>query len=162
MSWEYFQPRINYFFRSVKNQWTANSFGLSSPQYTTMPTTTEALQHARAGLGKKRITFQDKASDHDSLVATLYIENPKLAATEGASCLYKAVSGGSGNRFLSQISPGIGPVQYAVRYLRENCSIGNSIIYVKLLQAELSLENETYSGEKLPSFPCKHCKERSQ
>ena len=54
-------------------------------------TTTKALQRARAGLGKKRITFQDKTGNHDSLVATLYIEYPKLAATEGAFCLYKAV-----------------------------------------------------------------------
>ena len=81
-------------------------FCLSSPHYTTMPTTQEQRDHAAAGMGKKRIEFGDRDGDRFDFLGTLQEEYPKLAAAGESFYLYKAVSGGGGSRLLEGILPG--------------------------------------------------------
>ena len=92
---------------------TINMFCLSSPHYTTMPTTQKQRYHAAVGLGKKRIENRD--GDRFDFLGTLQEEYPKLAAAGESFYLYKAASGGGGSRLFEWIPPG--PSNYSAKCL---------------------------------------------
>ena len=123
-------------FYNPKNTWTANFYCLAEMGATHTPPSAEHQKYTDAGLGKKRIQLNNKAS-HLDLVLMLEEEYPKLATTNGRFMLHRADGGGSGKRRLTRIATG--PCGYSVPYLKDSCNIGHATIYVVPIQESLDM-----------------------
>ena len=114
--------------------WTQRFFCFHKASLTT-PTKRdeEFLQHA--GLGLKKIKFDNKNADHNCVIRTLEKNFPGLSSQNGAIALWKCNIGGAGIRNLSRLNLGI--AGYSIQCLKSQTKGG--IIYITPLQSQLSI-----------------------
>ena len=102
----------------------------------------EELEKLRqAGLGRKKIVFPNKNAGYTAFSEILMEKYPKLRDGGGFQLL-RAPGGGGGVRSLDLIMPG--QDGYSIPYLRETQCLGQAILYVRPLQANLSMEKQVY------------------
>eukprot|EP00111_Clytia_hemisphaerica_P014123 TCONS_00041600-protein len=141
-------------FYKPKDTWTANFYCLAEMGATHTPSSAEHQTFTDAGLGKKRIQLNNKAS-HLDLVLMLEEEYPKLATTNGRFMLHRAEGGGSGKRRLIRIATG--PCGYSVPYLKDSCNIGHATIYVVPIQESLDMTKIVTRSYCSPTVECIFC-----
>ncbi|XP_066921829.1 uncharacterized protein [Clytia hemisphaerica] len=141
-------------FYKPKDTWTANFYCLAEMGATHTPSSAENQTFTDAGLGKKSIQLNNKAS-HLDLVLMLEEEYPKLATTNGRFMLHRAEGGGSGKRRLIRIATG--PCGYSVPYLKDSCNIGTATIYVVPIQESLDMTKIVTRSYCSPTVECIFC-----
>ena len=100
----------------------------------------EELEKLRqAGLGRRKIVFPNKNAGFKAFSEVLMEKYPKLRDGGGFQLL-RALGGGGGVRYLELIIPG--QDGYSIPYLRETQCLGQAILYVRPLQANLSMEKQ--------------------
>ena len=119
----------------------------------TTPTVNHALELKEAGLGKKEITFQDKKAGHDKVLETLENEYPKLKSQNGGFELLRAGSGGN-SRPISLLPPSA--EAYTVPHIK-NLVGSSTLIYIRPIQSDLSLDKIAESSAFSPSIACQTC-----
>ena len=122
--------------------WTHEFFLLSRTTDCRTPERSQIDAMQKAGLGRCKITFQDKRGDHVHVKETLEKYYPKLASQNGAFQLLRCLSGGSGTRELTVIPMGVDG--YPISMLKEVCR--SSTIYIRPMQTNLSLEDACQQG----------------
>uniref|UniRef100_A0A7M5V5E9 RING-type domain-containing protein n=1 Tax=Clytia hemisphaerica TaxID=252671 RepID=A0A7M5V5E9_9CNID len=137
-----------------KKTWTATFFCLSEKGATHTPSSSQYFLYGNAGLGKKRIQMPNTAS-HLDLQLNLEEEFPKLCICSGRFMLYKATGGGSGKRQLQRIE--LGPCGYSVPYLRDNCNVSHSTIYIVPIQHTLDMTAVVKPSYNSPTVDCQFC-----
>ena len=98
----------------------------------------ERQKHLLAGLGRRKIVFDNKEGDHDYLFSVLEVEFPKLKKLSFAFTLSKCQSGCSGCRPLEKIP--MGPAGYTIPWLKGNCRLGSTCIYINPIKDTLSVD----------------------
>ena len=100
----------------------------------------EELEKLRqAGLGRRKIVFPNKNAGFTAFSDVIMEKYPKLRDGGGFQLL-RALGGGGGKRHLDLIIPG--KDGYSIPYLRETQCLGQAILYVRPLQANLSMEKQ--------------------
>ncbi|XP_066910994.1 uncharacterized protein [Clytia hemisphaerica] len=115
--------------------WTHDFFLLASKHAEKSPDRLTVLELNNAGLGKKKVVFQDKKGDHSHIRKTLESHYPMLRSQNGAFSLLRCESGGSGVRGLKQIGPS--NAGYTVPLLKDVCK--SSLIYIKPLNTSIDI-----------------------
>ena len=131
------RKRRQVMFYQPKTTWTATFYLLPCKSHKT-PAAAEQQKHLLAGLGRRKIVFDNKEGDHDYLISVLEVEFPKLKKLSFAFTLYKCQSGGSGCRPLEKIP--MGPAGYTIPWLKDNCRLGSACIYINPIQDTLSVD----------------------
>ena len=126
-------------FIPARNTWTAKFclLGNSGQKYT--PTGKEITILTSQGLGRKRVCFSDKDGDDRQFRNHLEEKYPMLKDLEGRYLLYRAATGGSGQRKLVLIEPG--PDGYTIPWLKNDCALGGSFIYIVPTQENIHKKN---------------------
>ena len=119
----------------------------------TTSTVNHALELKEAGLGKKKIAFQDKKAGHDKVLETLEKEYPKLKSQNGRFELLRAGSGGNG-RPISLLPPSA--EGYTVPHIK-NLVGSSTLIYIRQIQSDLLLDKIAESSAFSPSIACQTC-----
>ena len=117
--------------------WTHEFFLLNKTTDHCTPLRSQIDAMQRAGLGRRKVIFEDKRGDHVHVRETLDKYFPKLASQNGAFQLLRCLSGGSGVQELSVIPMGVDG--YPVSLLKDVCR--SSTIYIRPMQTDLSLED---------------------
>eukprot|EP00111_Clytia_hemisphaerica_P013271 TCONS_00038971-protein len=94
-------------------------------------------------------------ASHLDLQLNLEEEFPKLCICSGRFMLYKATGGGSGKRQLQRIE--LGPCGYSVPYLRDNCNVSHSTIYIVPIQHTLDMTAVVKPSYNSPTVDCQFC-----
>ena len=131
------RKRRQVMFYQPKTTWTATFYLLPCKSHKT-PAAAEQQKHLLAGLGRRKIVFDNKEGDHDYLISVLEVEFPKLKKLSFAFTLYKCQSGGSGCRPLEKIP--MRPAGYTIPWLKDNCRLGSACIYINPIQDTLSVD----------------------
>ncbi|XP_078026063.1 uncharacterized protein LOC117258082 isoform X3 [Epinephelus lanceolatus] len=101
----------------------------------TTPTSSEEIEHAQAGLGKRHLTMSWDMS-HEEFFSLLQNEYPKMQGLTGGWLLYKA-TGGQGRRRLIMIPPDSDG--YTGTLIRTVSGAGKNTLYIVPLQHEFDL-----------------------
>ena len=106
--------------------WTHEYFLLGKTTDCRTPERSKIDTMQKAGLGRHKITFQEKRGDHVHVRETLEKYYPKIASQNGARQLRRCLAGGSGIRHLTVIAMGVDG--YPLSLLIEVCK--SSTIYI--------------------------------
>ena len=126
----------------AKESWTHNFCILGGVIDDQTPTKDNLLDLQKAGLGRKKVVFENNKSNHEEFIVALEKACPKLKDGGGVELLY-AVGGGGGQRKLETIPPG--PDGYSIPYLRCTVCVGQAVTYVRPLQQDLDLSPQSTS-----------------
>ena len=139
----------------VKDTWTHDFLLLQSPSSDKTPTVSELTSLSLAGLGRRKVVFNNKRGDFGHLRNTLEKEFPKLQSQMGAFELLRADRGGS-SRPLVPI-----PVQkdgYSIPFLKDIIS-SNAVIYIRPIQSDLDIEpNQQPPQASQINIQCVNCR----
>ncbi|XP_022786946.1 uncharacterized protein LOC111327106 [Stylophora pistillata] len=142
----------------AKKSWTHNFCILGGVIDDHTPTKDNLLDLQKAGLGRKKVVFENNKSNHEEFIVALEKACPKLKDGGGVELLY-AVGGGGGQRKLETIPPG--PDGYSIPYLRCTVCVGQAVTCVRPLQQDLDLSPQSTSlfvGDKdCPTVECMSC-----
>lgn len=138
----------------VKDTWTHDFLLLQSPSCAKTSSVSELTSLSLAGLGRKKVVFNNKHGDFGHLRSTLEKEFPKLESLKGAFELLRADRGGS-SRPLVPI-----PVQrdgYSIPFLRDMIS-SNAVMYIRPIQSDLTMERSQQPTEASQiNIQCVNC-----
>ena len=134
------------------NTWTHDVCVLALVNEEVAPNRDRLDQLKRCGLGKKRITF-NKNGDHAYFIKKLEEQFPKLQSQQGAIEVLRSSAGGAGNRPIIPIP--MGSQGYNIKDLRS--SINSSILYVRPLQTDFTMDQLMQDGRQTPKVNCIHC-----
>eukprot|EP00794_Sanderia_malayensis_P021006 gene21006-23058_t len=142
----------NIVFIKPKETWTHNFCLLNAKHCATSPSPATLMELQEAGLGKHRITFDDKKSGHGKLRRVLETTYPKLKSQGGAFELLRADGGGSKRKLLT--IP-MSPTGYTVSYLKEQLTC-NTVLYIRPMQSNLSMVKCVTADADIQST-CRNC-----
>ena len=106
-----------------------------------------------AGLGKKKVTFESKKTDHIGVRNKLELVFPKLKSQGGAFELLKAARGGKSCPLT--VIP-LSSKGYTIEYIKEFSGSG-TLIYVRPMQSNLSMAPIPLDVDGTVSSECQHC-----
>ena len=132
-----------------KETWTHDMCVLNKINANVTPTKEELERLRLAGLGRKKLVFPSKNANFQEFANILVEKYPKLKDGGGFQLL-RAIGGGGGVRSLDPIPPGI--EGYSIPYLQESQCLGQAILYVSSLQANLSMEKQVNKRMKTNPF----------
>lgn len=142
----------------ARETWTHDFFLLSSPTSSTSPTFHDLGMLIAAGLGKKRVVFDDKHGGFDHIKTVLEKEYPKLKSQNGAFEFLRAERGGASRPLFPIPFSANG---YSLPYLRD--CIGSGMVYIRPLQSVLStdpLQEASNSGVQSVTTMCVNCSQK--
>ena len=140
-------------FIKPKESWTHDFCLLSRKNETKTPTVASLLLLKEAGLGKRRITFDDKKSGHGKVRQVLETIFPKLKGQSGAFELLRGVRGGTA---CDLIQIDMSPQGYTVPYLKDQVS-ANTVIYVRPMQSDLPMSKVITQTDESIKSSCRNC-----
>lgn len=147
------RKQTNVVFIQPKESWTHDFCLLSDKSARKTPSSSMLLGLREAGLGKRKITFDDKRSSHGKLRQVLETIYPKLKSQHGAFELLRADRGGI-NSSLALIN--MSPHGYTIPYLKEQVS-GTTMIYIRPIQSDLPLTKVVTKTDDSIKSSCKNC-----
>ena len=113
----------------------------------------ELTKLREAGLGKRRITFDNKRSGHGKVRQVLETIYPKLKCQNGAFEILRAERGGTSCKLvLIEMSKD----GYTVPYLKEQVSC-NTILYIRPMQNDLSMSKVIMKTDDSIKSKCQNC-----
>ena len=136
--------------------WTHDFCLLSSKEDDKTPTLTELMELRDCGLGKHKVVFQGKNSDHGKVREVLETTYPKLKTQNGAFELLRAQRGGVSQ--LLQVIPLSGK-GYSIGHLKEDVN-SNTIIYIRPKQGDLSISKADIPANSNITSECQHCHQK--
>lgn len=116
----------------IKETWSHEFCCIPKRDQTTTPTAGQVEQLNKAGMGKKKIKFNDKYASHFEVVTILEDNFPELKNCGGFT-LHRSKSGGY-NRPLTKLST----TWYDIKKIRKEVS-SSACIYIKPLQKDLDM-----------------------
>ena len=128
----------------------------SSTEDDKTPTLNQLMGLRDCGLGKRKVVFQDKNSDHEKVREVLETTYPKLKTQNGAFELLRAQRGGVSQ--LLQVIPLSGK-GYSIDHLKENVN-SNTIIYIQSMQGDLSMSKVDIPAYTNITSECQHCHQK--
>eukprot|EP00794_Sanderia_malayensis_P012362 gene12362-13633_t len=136
-----------------KETYTHDFCLLAQKNATKTPSLTELTRLKEAGLGKRRITFDNKKSGHGKVRQVLETIYPKMKCQNGAFEILRGERGGvSVNLVLIPMSQD----GYTVPYLKEQVS-SNAVLYIRPMQSDLSLSKVTENVDVSIKTTCRTC-----
>ncbi len=143
-----FQPR---------KTWTHDFCLLSNPSRNVTPSISQLSKLKDAGLGRKRITFQDKHALFMKFKSSLEKEYPKLKDQDGAFEIMRAQGGGNSRPLHLIPMPSEG---YSIPFLRE--MIGSStLLYIRPIKCVISMEKPNVEATSTSlTTECSGCQKR--
>ncbi|XP_065058553.1 uncharacterized protein LOC135686279 [Rhopilema esculentum] len=142
-----------YVFIKPKETWTRDFCLLAEPTEGKTPCTARLLKLKEAGIGKRKVRFDDKNASHGKVRQVLETVYPKLKSQAGAFEMLRADRGGT-NCDLNIIP--MSPNGYNLQHLKESVG-GNTIIYVRPMQSSLSLSKVTTATDDAIRSKCRYC-----
>ncbi len=145
--------RGNYIFIKPKETWTHDFCLLANPKDTKTPSLTTLVTLKEAGLGKKKVTFDDKRCGHGKCRQVLETVFPKLKTQCGAYEMLRADRGGvnCNLKLIEMSSQG-----YNLQHLKE--SVGaTTIIYIRPMQSSLSMSKCISQTDDSIKSKCRYC-----
>ena len=143
----------NYVVITPKETYTHDFCLLSSKHSTKTPSLMELTKLREAGLGKCKITFDNKRSGHGKVRQVLETIYPKLKCQNGAFEILRAERGGTSCKLvLIEMSQD----GYTVPYLREQVSC-NTILHIGPMQNDLSMSKVIMKTDDSIKTKCQNC-----
>eukprot|EP00794_Sanderia_malayensis_P001159 gene1159-527_t len=136
-----------------KETWNHDFCVLNEPSVSLSPTLNILSLLKEAGLGRKKITFQDKNADHQKVCQTLEEHFPKLKSQQGAFEMLRAEKGGVSQRL--SVLP-LSAKGFTIPYLKEIVS-NNTLIYVGPMQSALPMSKVVAKTDECITFKCQRC-----
>eukprot|EP00794_Sanderia_malayensis_P020887 gene20887-22938_t len=147
------QARGNRVFIKPKETWTHDFCLLANPKDTRTPSLSTLVTLKEAGLGRKKVTFDDKRCGHGKVRQVLETVFPKLKSQCGSSEMLRVDKGGVNcNLKLIEMSP----QGYNLQHLKQ--SVGaTTIIYIRPMQSSLSMSNCISQTDDSIQSKCRYC-----
>ncbi len=147
------KPQQNVVFIKPKESWTHDFCLLSKTYETKSPSVSNLSLLKEAGLGKRRIPFQEKTAGHGKMRQVLETIFPKLKSQCGAFEFMRGVRGGTS---CSLIPIEMSSQGYTVPYLKEQVS-PSTIIYIRPIQSDLSMSKVITPSDDSKKSSCRNC-----
>eukprot|EP00112_Aurelia_sp_Birch-Aquarium-sp1_P024922 Seg806.15 transcript_id=Seg806.15/GoldUCD/mRNA.D3Y31 product="hypothetical protein" protein_id=Seg806.15/GoldUCD/D3Y31 len=143
----------NYIMITPKETRTHDFCVLSEHSMSLSPTLNQLCSLREAGLGRRKVVFQDKNANHQKLCEVLEEYFPKLKTQHGAFELLRAEKGGMSQKLF--VVP-LSAKGYTVQQLKEVVS-SNTVIYVRPMQSSLTMEKVPVHTDEGITTQCQRC-----